>query len=945
MDLSRDVLSQITVYMKYARYLPEERRRETWDELVTRNKLMHIKRFPALIDEIEDVFKFVYSKKVFPSMRALEDSTPIPTRYGWKPAGAIVIGDILYDSHGAETEVLEVVRFRDKELYEIEFSDHTKVRACAEHLWQVYTLDDLKNNDGPRVVDTLFLKNHLKQGTKSNIHIRNPLPIKTALAPLPIDPYILGHWLGDGYSSGHQYSTSVEDADFFASQYKQAGYPARQSRSSNIWAWSVQKLYPKLRDLNLVENKHIPDIYLRADVFSRLDLLQGLMDSDGHITPEGRCLFNNTSKDIVDSVKEILSSLGIKFTEITRPATDERQEQYTLSFFTTYNVSRLPRKAAHIRKEHPNERTQYRTVIDIQPIGQGNASCFHVDSPDHTFLATKRMIITHNSMQFGGKPIEISPNRSYNCAFAAVNHWEVFSEIMFLLLGGSGCGYSVQNHHVEQLPVIKARLNRNRRFLIADSIEGWAEAVKILTKSYFLGLSRPQLDFSDIRPKGTPLVTSGGRAPGPQPLKDCIHNLDKVLSAKEPGDSLTPLECHDMLCYIADAVLAGGIRRAALIALFSMDNEEMLACKHGNQRELNPQRGRANNSAVILRHRITKKKFMQFFERIRASGTGEPGIFFSNDKEWGSNPCGEISLRSNQFCNLATVNVSDIQDQADLNARVAAAAFLGTLQADYTDFHYIRDDWQRTTEKEALIGVSMTGIASGNVFECDLQEAAEIVLEENERVASLIGTSPAARCTTVKPEGTSSLVLGCSSGIHAWHAPYYIRRVHVLKTEAIYRYLKRKLPQLVEDDYFKPSTEAIISIPIKAPEGAIYRDEPALDLLERIKTYNTEWIKPGHRHGENTHNISATVTVKEDEWSMVGKWMWENRKYYNGITVLPHDTGNYKQPPLEEITEDQYIEMSKLLKEINLKRVLEEEDNTHLKDQAACTSGSCELAL
>jgi ribonucleoside-diphosphate reductase alpha chain len=561
----------------------------------------------------------------------------------------------------------------------------------------------------------------------------------------------------------------------------------------------------------------------------------------------------------------------------------------------------------------------------------------------YKLVHAKKVLPSMRGLQFGGKPIEISPNRQYNCAFTAIDNWEVFSEIMFLLLGGTGVGYSVQRHHTEELPEIKALLNRKRRYLIADSIEGWAESVKILFKSYFFGLSQPVFDFSDIRAKGTLLVTSGGKAPGPQPLKDCLHNLEKILSNKAPGSQLTPLECHDMVCYIADAVLAGGIRRAALISLFSMDDEEMLTCKTDKWWELNPQRGRANNSAVILRHKITKAKFQELWERIKASDSGEPGIFFTNDKEWGCNPCGEIALRKNQFCNLTTVNVSDVVDQADLNARCRAAAFIGTLQAGYTDFHYLRDTWATSTERDALIGVSMTGVASGVVEEFDLNEAADAVKEENERVAKLIDIKPAARCTCIKPEGTSSLVLGCSSGIHAWHSPYYIRRVRVLKTEAMFKYLRKKLPQLIEDDYFKKTTEAVISVPVEAPAGAIFRTEAAYDLLERIKRFHSEWVVPGHRTGENTHNISATVTLKPDEWEMAGKWMWENRKYYNGITVLPYDTGTYKQPPFEECDKVKYDEMNTLLQEIDLSAVLEEEDNTKLTEQVACTGGACEI--
>lgn len=943
----------------------------------------------------------------------------------------------------------------------------------------------------------------------------------------------------------------------------------------------------------------------------------------------------------------------------------------------------------------------------------------------------RKVLPSMRSMQFAGKPIEISPNRIYNCAFTPMDDWRAFSEIMFLLLGGTGVGYSVQKHHIEKLPEIdKPNPNRTRRYVVGDSIEGWADAIKLLMKSYFdiydKNTSTPIFDFSDIRPKGARLVTSGGKAPGPQPLKDCVHNIKGILDHKENGDKLTPLEVHDIVCYIADAVLAGGIRRAALISLFSFDDMEMRSCKIGNWYEMNPQRGRANNSAVMLRHKIKKDEFMGLWERIESSGSGEPGIYFSNDKDWGTNPslragtkvittegifpieelqdktfkvknlngeisearcwlsgkdqklykltlqdgteyfatkehewpvwdgekyvkvntpdikigsklpflretklfdgelgnyedgltcgwlygdgwihkrenkdhfeygmiisdkddedglsetllnqikhstpsftgnfkrrykkefedneeemtqvlietntkeisinnkyvetyftqfgvnykfyglpkavwvngsedfrkglidglfsadghiskdkkritltskheklvndvsellgfygikttikksyttlngdefikydlrinenqsikqfisifklsvkhkqdrldsyvfkntkdnnqmkvvaveeteiyedvwdisvydethcfqlskvvtgnCCEIALRPYQFCNLAEVNVSDTYTQEDLNERVKAATFIATLQAGYTDFHYLRDIWQRTTEKDGLIGVGMTGIASGVVMKLDLKKAAQVVKEENARVAELIGINKAARTTTVKPSGTSSLVLGTSSGIHGWHNDYYIRRLRVGKNESIYHYLAENHPELVEDEFFRPHEQAVISVPQKAPEGSIFRYEKPLKLLERVKKFNLEWVHEGHIDGQNTHNVSVTVNVKKEygkrdpetgrmsiklnEWPMVGEWMWENRDTFNGISVLPYDGGSYVQQPFENCSEETYHEMMKSLKNIDLSKIIELDDNTDLSGELACSSGGCEIDI
>jgi ribonucleoside-triphosphate reductase len=560
----------------------------------------------------------------------------------------------------------------------------------------------------------------------------------------------------------------------------------------------------------------------------------------------------------------------------------------------------------------------------------------------YKFVYTKKVLPSMRSMQFAGKPIEISPNRIYNCAYAPVDDYRVFAEIMFLLLGGTGVGYSVQKHHVDQLPEIrKPNPDKTRRFLIGDSIEGWADAISVLVKAYFFGGSKPVFDFRDIRPKGARLITSGGKAPGPQPLKECLVKIEGIFESKNDSDKLSPIEVHDIVCHIADAVLAGGIRRAALICLFSATDEQMISCKSGAWWEHNPQRGRANNSAVLMRHKITKEYFMDLWKRIEMSGAGEPGIYLSNDKDWGTNPCCEIALRPFQFCNLCEVNVSDVESQEDLNERVKAASFIGTLQAGYTDFHYLRPIWQRTTEKDALIGVSMTGIGSGAVLKLNMKEAAKIVKEENVRVADMIGINHSARTTTVKPAGTTSLTLGTSSGIHAWHNDYYIRRVRVGKNEAIYQYLLLNHPELIEDEYFRPHDTAVISIPQKAPENAIFRTESPIQLLERVKRVHQEWIKPGHRSGNNTHNVSATVSIREHEWAAVGEWMWNEKDSYNGLSVLPYDGGTYIQAPFTDCTKEEYERLMQTLHDLDLSKVIEIDDNTDLSAEAACAGGEC----
>jgi ribonucleoside-diphosphate reductase alpha chain len=561
------------------------------------------------------------------------------------------------------------------------------------------------------------------------------------------------------------------------------------------------------------------------------------------------------------------------------------------------------------------------------------------------FVFNKKVLPSMRSLQFGGKAIELNNARIYNCAFLPVDSIHSFSETMFLLLGGTGVGYSVQQHQIEKLPEIrKPNYDRKKRYVVQDSIIGWADAIKTLFKSYTGELtSHVQFDLSDIRQKGALLVTAGGKAPGPEPLRLALVKIEAILREKEDRSKLTDIECHDIQCHIADAVLAGGIRRAAMISLFDLDSEAMLNCKAGNWWENNPQRGRANNSVVLLRHKIDKKTFDKVWERIEASGSGEPGIYLTNDKDWGTNPCCEIALRPYQFCNLTEINMADIENQEDFNARASAASFLGTLQASYSDFHYLRDIWRKNTEKDALLGVSMTGIASESNLKLNYEEAAQVVKDTNNVISAALNINRAARTTAVKPAGTTSLVLGTSSGIHAWHNDYYIRRMRLGKNEAIYSYLAIHNPELLEDEYFNPTSQAVISVPQKAPDGAITRHESTLDLLERVKLISKDWVKQGHSKGNNTHNVSCTVSVRDDEWKIIGEWMWANKEYYNGLSVLPYHGGTYKQTPFEDCTKEVYDQMMTTLKNVDLSKVVEIQDNTNFVDAAACGGGNCEI--
>lgn len=561
------------------------------------------------------------------------------------------------------------------------------------------------------------------------------------------------------------------------------------------------------------------------------------------------------------------------------------------------------------------------------------------------YLYAKKVLPSMRAVQFAGPAIEKNEARIYNCGYMPMNDYRSFSELMFLLLGGTGVGYSVQYHHIEQLPEIHKPL-KEAKYLVGDSIEGWADAVKQLMKAYF-GMTKvkPRFDYSDIREKGAALITAGGKAPGPEPLRIALTKIEALLSSKVNGEKLTSVEVHDICCLIADAVLAGGIRRAALISLFSFDDKEMATCKYGNWWELNPQRGRANNSAVILRNRVQKEEFDNLWQMVVDSNSGEPGIYFTNDPEYGTNPCCEISLRPYTFCNLTEINAGNIESEEDYIERAKVAAFFSTLQAGFTDFHYLRSVWKKNTEKDALIGVGITGIGNGIINDYNFGPAVQTVLEENARVANLIGINTAARTTTIKPSGTTSCVVETSSGIHAWHSKFYIRNMQCRVGDELYNFFTEHHPKLIKImDYDIHS--AVIGIPQKAPETAILReDETALNLLERVKHFNLEWVQKGHRRGPNTNNVSATISVHDNEWAEVGEWMWKYRDTYNGLSVLPFDGGTYKDAPFTEVTEEKYNELSEYIANnpIDLTKIIEESDNTDLTAEAACAGGACEV--
>lgn len=604
------------------------------------------------------------------------------------------------------------------------------------------------------------------------------------------------------------------------------------------------------------------------------------------------------------------------------------------------------------------------------------------------FVDKKRVLPSMRSMQFGGRPIELAENRIFNCAYFPIEHTRAYAELMFLLLGGTGAGYSVQKRHTNKMHKVKApESDGEYKFQVQDSIIGWADTIKVVAKAFLNAGTLPIFDYRDIREKGADLVTTGGKAPGPEPLRQCV-TLITAIFRNAIGRRLRPIEIHDICCIVADSVRAGGIRRAAMIALFDRDDQEMLKCKspvtlrewhvvdpvthnvyfiddyqvpHTKQLQkwefdflmetktfpwgvVYPYRARANNSAVLPRGEVTETEFRDLMQIIQTSGCGEPGIYWTSNPDWGTNPCCEIALRPYQMCNLTTINVSAIHNQEEFNAAASTAAFIGTLQAGYTDFHYLNPQWKITCEEDALLGVSMTGIASGNIDTLDKKEAARSAIKTNQETAAKIGINPALRITTVKPEGTSSLVLGTSSGIHAWHGTYFLRRMRAGKDEALAQYMMEVVPELVEEDVTDPN-QVVLSFPQKAPDNAVTRHETMDEFLERIKDISETWVHSGHIKGDNRHNVSCTVSVKPDEWEALSTWMWKHKNSYNGISVMPFfGSTDYPQAPFEDITKEQYEALLPLLNKINIEHIIElDGSEIDLAGEAACAGSACEI--
>lgn len=538
------------------------------------------------------------------------------------------------------------------------------------------------------------------------------------------------------------------------------------------------------------------------------------------------------------------------------------------------------------------------------------------------------------ALQFGGDQLRKHQMRMYNCTSTYADRPRFFSELFYVLLCGAGAGFSVQNHHVAKLPDIAERKKQAKGWVVEDSIEGWADALGALMSSYFVGGGQfPEMegrkvyfDLQHVRPKGA-MINGGFKAPGPEPLRRSLDKIEHLIQSRVlKGETrLRPIDVYDIAMHAADAVLAGGVRRSATICLFSPEDEEMINAKTGNWFMDNPQRGRSNNSAVIVRDEITRDSFKRIMGSIKEFG--EPGFFFVDDRDITTNPCVEIGMFPQidgesgwQGCNLTEINGGKCTSKEEFFKACRAGAIMGTLQAGYTEFKYLSGTSKAIFDREALLGVSITGWMNNPdvLLDADIQkEGAEIVKQVNKEVAELIGINAAARTTCVKPSGNASVLLQTASGIHAEHSPRYLRHIQLNKETEVGQLLAKTNPYMVEESVWSSNqTDYCVAFPIISPEGSLYREELyGKNLLEKVKLVQNNWVEAGTNvelcaNEKTRHNVSNTVTVMPHMWSEVEDYVFDNRHSFAGISFLAGSGDkDFAQAPMTEVkTESQIVE-------------------------------------
>lgn len=626
-------------------------------------------------------------------------------------------------------------------------------------------------------------------------------------------------------------------------------------------------------------------------------------------------------------------------------------------------------KYARYLPEQQRREVYAETVARVEAMHQRRFA--HI--PEMAALITKAFALVHDkrvlpsmrSMQFAGASIEKVNNRIYNCSATLVDRPRVFAEALYLLLAGCGVGYSVQIEHVEKLPtLVDIDPQKVIHHIVADTIQGWAEALEALVNSYLTGHAI-EFSYHLIRPAGAPLKLSGGRAPGHTQLRIALERIRQVLHSAQ-GRKLRPVECHRMLCHAADAVLSGGIRRSAMICLFSLEDSELMHCKTSRAwfRE-EPWLANANNSVVLKRDDVKEAQFKRIFAMTR--NYGEPGVLFVSDYSHVTNPCSEIGLdpvlvaddgtltTGWAMCNLCEINGARLTSLADFEEAAWAATLIGTLQATYTAMPFLGATTEAIVRRDALLGIGITGMQDAPAIACNpqyQQTVAKHIVGWNALFAAMLGINAAARTTCIKPSGTTSLALNSvGSGIHPHHARRYIRRVTADALETVFQAFQATNPHMCVR---KPDGKWVIEFPVEAPAGAtLRRDLDAATFMEMVRSTQQHWVVPGTARASRipgaVHNVSNTITVKDQEWGAVADYLWAHRDDFTGVSLLP-DTGDtlYAFAPFEEITTDaqqrRWQELAQHYKPVDYLALFEAVDGTSLKGEVACAGGACAIA-
>lgn len=588
------------------------------------------------------------------------------------------------------------------------------------------------------------------------------------------------------------------------------------------------------------------------------------------------------------------------------------------------------------------------------------------------FVRAKKVTPSMRSMQFGGKAVEAHNGRIFNCAVRHIDSLRAFAESFYTLLCGSGVGFGITNLFLGRLPDLVSAEDKTGTvitYVVQDNIEGWGDSIEALLNCYFKNTPysgrKIVFDYSRIRPKGAKLKTGGGKAPGYKGLKNAHKKvkalLDHIIEDNEQS-RLKTIDAYDILMHCADAVLSGGIRRSACSVIFEASDEDMMNAKVGNWFKENPQRGRSNNSAIIVRGRTSFAEFVKLIEKTKEFG--EPGFLYVVDEKQLLNPCFEISFIpitpdgrcGFQFCNLTSINGAKTFSLQDFKDAAWAASLIGTLQASYTSFPYLGHAAEELTREEALLGVSITGMMDNPdvLFNPKFQrEAALVAVNTNKQWAKKIGINPAARVTCIKPEGTNSIVLSAASGIHPHHARKYFRRIQVNKDDNVYQFLKMYNDHACEESVWSENkTDDVITFPIEIPEKAMIKDDlSAIEHLKLIKLTQENWVNTGTTEANTkplNHSVSCTVRVKDEEWDQVTKFLFDNQKDFTAVSLLPA-TGDklYKQAPMEAVvTPEDEVRFNALLKDwskVDYKKMEEDDDETMHTSEAACAGGACEV--